>query len=30
MGAYEFVPEPIGFWIVGLLELWFVVKRNNE
>ena len=28
MGAYEFVPEPVGIWIIGLLELWIIVKRS--
>ncbi|MCK5852379.1 hypothetical protein KAH27_05040 [bacterium] len=28
MGCYEQIPEPGIFWIVGLLELWIIVKRE--
>ncbi len=28
MGAYEYIPEPMGFWIVGLLGIWIMGKKK--
>jgi len=29
MGCYEFVPEPMGIWIVGLMNLWIIGRKFN-
>jgi len=30
MGAYEYIPEPTGIWIVGVLECWIIVKHRKR
>jgi len=27
MGCYEFIPEPLGIWIIGLLEIWIIGRK---
>ena len=27
LGCYEFIPEPLGIWIIGLLEIWIIGRK---